>query len=198
MADNMLIARIDTFTKEGRYVKRGQVVSRPEAEDHDGNISDNYIEAPEGAGVAVEVSAIAPTGPNPSAWGPLRRALAEGDHAATLAVIKAGTRRQDGCWIWVRSIKDGYPVVDVGGKSMAVHRLSIEAHLGAPLGSQAAHHLCAIPACVNPEHLVPVTHAENTAEMLARQAYIARIRELEEALAEVAPHHELLARLPVA
>lgn len=139
-----------------------------------------------------------PTGPNPKAWGPLRRALAEGDRAATLALIKADVKVDDGCWIWTRAAKDGYPVVDVGGKSMAVHRLSIEAHLGAPLGSQAAHHMCATSACVNPEHLVPVTHAENNAEMLARRAYISRIRELEEALAEVAPHHELLARLPVA
>lgn len=40
--------------------------------------------------------------------------------------------------------------------------------------------------------LQPVTHAQNSAEMLARQAYLARIRELEEALAVVAPTHPLL------
>lgn len=62
----LLIARIDTFTPSGRFVSRGQAVPEAEAKAADGKISDNYIEAPEGVeGAVVEVSAIAPTGPNP-------------------------------------------------------------------------------------------------------------------------------------
>jgi hypothetical protein len=53
--------------------------------------------------------------------------------------------------------------------------------------------------CVNPQHLVPVTHAENMAEMLARRAYRARIADqdaiiasLQAALRSVAPGHPML------
>jgi hypothetical protein len=62
----LLLARIDTFTKAGRYVPRGMTVSSDEV-DFDPKTSDNLTEAPEGAaeGVVIEMSAIAPTGPNP-------------------------------------------------------------------------------------------------------------------------------------
>jgi hypothetical protein len=52
--------------------------------------------------------------------------------------------------------------------------------------------MCANSACVNPDHLQPVTHRENVAEMMARQSLLARIRELEARLAEVAPGDPLL------
>ncbi len=66
MSDH-LIARIDTFTKTGRYLTRGQAISRDAVMDDDGEVGDNYIEAPSGfnENAVVEVSAIAPTGPNP-------------------------------------------------------------------------------------------------------------------------------------
>lgn len=73
----------------------------------------------------------------------------------------------------------------------------LEAKLDAPLGTQAAHHVCANSKCINPEHLVPATNAANIAEMKARASYIARIDELEAALAQIAPSHELLRAAPV-
>ena len=78
-----------------------------------------------------------------------------------------------------------------------MHRAVLEAKEGAILGSQAAHHKCANSHCVNPDHLQPVTHRENAAEMMARKSLTARIRELEVALGEVAPGHELLKVIPV-
>lgn len=75
---------------------------------------------------------------------------------------------------------------------LQVHRLTLEAKHRAPLGSQAAHHMCANSTCVNPDHLQPVSHNENTAEMMQRQYYVARIRELEDALASLSPEHVLL------
>lgn len=63
----LLIAKSDTFTKKGRYVKRGQTLSADEI-DYDAEKSAAHVmEAPEGVdGLAVvEVAAIAPTGPNP-------------------------------------------------------------------------------------------------------------------------------------
>ena len=40
-----------------------------------------------------------------------------------------------------------------------------------------------------------MTAAENVAEMRARRSYLARIQELEDALREVAPDHEILNRI---
>lgn len=63
----LLIATQDTFTKEGRFVPRGNPVPADEV-DYDPDTSTNLIEAPRAAqeGVAVEVSSISPTGPNPT------------------------------------------------------------------------------------------------------------------------------------
>ncbi len=60
-----LVARIDTYTKAGRFVPRGGPIREDEIDFVEGK-SDNVVEA-EGADqrVAIEMSAIAPTGPNP-------------------------------------------------------------------------------------------------------------------------------------
>ncbi len=106
---------------------------------------------------------------------------------------------RSGCWIWTaRFSKDGYPVTRRRNGVMGAHRLALEAALGARLGKQAAHHKCANITCINPDHLQPVTAAQNMAEMLARRAYVRRIRDLETALAALEPTHPLLAVAPVA
>lgn len=63
----VLIAKADTFTKAGRYVYRGQTLSADEVDFDAEKSKAHLIEAPEGVdGTAVvQVSAIAPTGPNP-------------------------------------------------------------------------------------------------------------------------------------
>ena len=129
---------------------------------------------------------------------PARRAYEDGDGGQLIAELRAAsTINADGCWIWPRLRSDGYPVARWGGRYLGIHRVAIEARLGQPLGSQPAHHTCANTGCVNPDHLMPVTHRDNLAEMLSRHAYIARIRELEDALAAVAPDHDLLHVLPL-
>ena len=143
--------------------------------------------------------AIYPQAPPKDQRSPLRRAYEDGSPPQFLAEIKRRCEVDtDDCWIWQGVLKNGYPQIKLGAKTVQVHRLSLEAWMQAPLGSQPAHHICAKPACVNPEHLQPVTHRENVAEMLARQAYISRIRELEAALSDLAPGHPLLALVPVA
>lgn len=63
-----LIARIDTFTKQGRYAPRGTTVTSDEVDYDPDAENNNVIEAPEGVGdnAVVQISAIAPTGPNPT------------------------------------------------------------------------------------------------------------------------------------
>jgi hypothetical protein len=58
------IATIPTFTKDARYVERGGMIDDTELDDVE---SGNVIEAPSGINenAVVEISAIAPSGPNP-------------------------------------------------------------------------------------------------------------------------------------
>ena len=129
---------------------------------------------------------------------PLRKAYEADDHKGILEAIEERvSKTKSGCWEWPRVNDYGYPIASIGGKRVLVHRLSLEAKHGATLGSQAAHHTCANAKCVNPEHLQPVTHRENMAEMLARNSYLDRIAELEEAIRELAPNHEVLNRVPI-
>lgn len=67
-----------------------------------------------------------------------------------------------GCWIWIGELnRSGYGQFDVGGKSVLAHRWSYEYHVAPiPEGLQIDH-LCHTPACVNPEHLEPVTGLVN-------------------------------------
>jgi hypothetical protein len=131
---------------------------------------------------------------------PLRRALEDADHDGVIAAIRTHCDiRPSGCWEWQRKLhgKSAYPVVGIAGKTLQVHRLSLEARLGQPLGKQPAHHICANQFCVNPDHLQPVTAAENVAEMLARRYMESRIKDLEAALAAVQPDHPLLGEVGV-
>jgi len=131
---------------------------------------------------------------------PLRVALEDGDSEGVLDAIRACVLvDENGCWVWQRKMRDGYPVLLIAGKMRQIHRLALEASLGAPLGAQPAHHICANTGCCNPSHLQPVTHRENVAEMLSRNYMVQRIAALEAALALTTPSHPLLSEvgLPV-
>ena len=130
---------------------------------------------------------------------PLRKAVESSDHGEIIRLVLERTiATESGCREWQGKIKDDYPYVNVGSRMMQVHRVVLEAKLGASLGSQAAHHVCANSRCVNPQHLQPVTHRENVAEMLARTSYLKRIAELEDALREARSDHPLLTHVKVA
>jgi hypothetical protein len=128
-----------------------------------------------------------------------RECWERGDYPGFLAALGArSTTTAGGCWVWPRLNRDDYPVVKWRRQTKALHRLALEAkHGGESLGKQAAHHMCANSACVNPDHLQPVTARENTAEMLARTYMETRIADLEAALGLHDPHHPLLGEIGV-
>ncbi len=69
---------------------------------------------------------------------------------------------ESGCWMWTgAAIPLGYGQIHVDGKTAFAHRVSYELHVGPIPEGMPLDHLCRTPACVNPEHLEPVTHAEN-------------------------------------
>lgn len=73
-----------------------------------------------------------------------------------------------GCWIWQRSLdRAGYGVFgrpsryDPGRRVYLAHRWVYEEMIGPIPEGLELDHLCRVPACVNPDHLEPVTRAEN-------------------------------------
>ena len=65
------------------------------------------------------------------------------------------------CWKWRGSKLSGYASFSLGGRLRPAHRIAFVMKCGEiPAGLQLDH-LCRVPACVNPDHLEPVTAREN-------------------------------------
>lgn len=73
-------------------------------------------------------------------------------------------KQPDGCWLWLgRATPNGYGYLPSDRASTYAHRYSwLAIHgLEIPDGLQLDH-LCRVKLCVNPAHMEPVTHRENT------------------------------------
>jgi hypothetical protein len=94
----------------------------------------------------------------------------------------------NGCLIYPRVNKIGYPthVHDDNGKPISRYRAVYMTVKGAVPKWAQIHHACGVNTCINPDHLILASQAENVAEMHARQEYERRIAHLE---AELAAHH---------
>lgn len=66
-----------------------------------------------------------------------------------------------GCWVWSGALTDGYGRLRRRGQMMLAHRLAYEAFVGEVPEGLVLDHLCRNRACCNPDHVEPVTHAEN-------------------------------------
>lgn len=79
-----------------------------------------------------------------------------------------------GCWLWMGELNDqGYPILSIKEDTKwvprLVHRLNYVRFKG-PLTQEApiVRHKCDFPLCINPEHLLSGTQADNIADMISR------------------------------
>jgi hypothetical protein len=97
-------------------------------------------------------------------------------------------KEESGCWVWTGSLdRGGYGKFIVRNKTHIAHRFVYTALKGEiPTGLQLDH-LCFNTACVNPDHLEPVTAAENMRRRVAATTHCRRGHEHSPANTYVSP-----------
>ena len=68
----------------------------------------------------------------------------------------------DHCWLWqAMTDRAGYGRFHLGNLTIPAHRWAYEFCVGSIGVGLNIDHLCRVSACVNPDHLEPVTQREN-------------------------------------
>ncbi len=83
---------------------------------------------------------------------------------------------ENGCWEWTSTTHNGYGQFESGGISMpalkskkrGAHQVSYEAYHGAIPKGLVVRHTCDNPLCINPDHLILGTQADNVSDREAR------------------------------
>lgn len=77
--------------------------------------------------------------------------------------VKVNKQAPNGCWEWIGAMSgNGYGSIRIDHKARNAHRVSYELVVGLIPEGLTLDHLCRNRACVNPEHLEPVTIGVNT------------------------------------
>ena len=72
------------------------------------------------------------------------------------------------CWNWTAAKRNGYGVIKIDKKLIAVHRLSYEMHKGRIPAGLMICHSCDNPLCVNPDHLFLGTGSINMRDAMSK------------------------------
>ncbi len=104
-----------------------------------------------------------------------------------------------GCWLWAGHINHlGYGTMHVeGGANRFAHCLIYEAHRGPVPDGAELDHLCRTTRCVNPDHLEPVTHAENIRRGEATKLTVDQVRHLRHLASRGTSAKQLAARFGI-
>jgi hypothetical protein len=80
--------------------------------------------------------------------------------------LLANLRESNGCWVWTGQVNNkGYGQMSFEGRKQPTHRIAYRLLRGPIPAGLELDHLCRVPLCFNPDHLEPVTHAENQRRM---------------------------------
>lgn len=82
------------------------------------------------------------------------------------------------CWIWQRALTQGYGRLFHNGSTypLPAHRVVYERHKGPIPKGLHLDHLCRVRPCVNPDHLEPVTCAENVRRGLIAKLSVPEVK----------------------
>lgn len=76
----------------------------------------------------------------------------------------------DGCWLYIGGYSGagGHVRLSVNRRKEQVHRVAFEALVGPIPEGLVVRHTCDVPRCVNPDHLLPGTIADNVRDCVER------------------------------
>ncbi|WP_375275005.1 HNH endonuclease signature motif containing protein [Methylorubrum thiocyanatum] len=82
---------------------------------------------------------------------------------------KVDVRGPDECWLWTAGTdRAGYGKLKAEGRDVGAHRISWEVANGPIPAGRLLRHGCDTPACCNPGHFTPGTHAQNLVDSVER------------------------------
>lgn len=99
-----------------------------------------------------------------------------------------------GCWVWQGNIESGYGRI---GNRLA-YRVFYERVRGKTAPGLQLDHVCRNRACVNPDHLEPVTRTENVRRGAQTRLSVGDVREIHALLSAGAPSTEIAERYGIA
>lgn len=76
-----------------------------------------------------------------------------------------------GCWEWRGCRSRGYGVLRKEGINHLVHRLVYTQHHGPIPEGHVVRHTCDNPPCINPDHLLTGTQADNVRDAVSRRRF---------------------------